>query len=63
MSLKREDIMFEIYEEIQRENLKEQFDRQIEKMKSQDKHRFKNVVEKWEYALYRIKGGPSKDRY
>ena len=55
--------MYEIYEEIQKENLKEQFDEQIEKMKSQDKHRFKNVVEKWEYALYRIKGGPSKDRY
>ena len=32
-------------------------------MQSQDKHKNKTVVEKWEYALYRIRGGNSKDRY
>ena len=26
------------------------------------KHKFKTVCEKWEYALYRIKGGKSLDK-
>lgn len=63
MSLKQEDIMYEIYDEVHKKGLKEEFDKQIKKMQSQDKHRFKTVFEKWEYALYRIKGGPPKDKY
>jgi len=55
-----EDILYEIYEEVHACGLKEKFDAQLAKMKSQDKHKFKNISEQWEYALYRIKGGPSE---
>ena len=56
-----EDILHEIYDEVCSCGLKEKFDAQLEKMKAQDKHRFKNVKERWEYALYRIKGGPPEN--
>lgn len=60
MSLHHEDIMYEIYEEVHNSGLKDEFYTQLDRMKHQDKHRYKNMVEKWEYALYRIKGGPPK---
>jgi hypothetical protein len=58
-----EDSLYEIYQTIEKEGLKEKFNLQTKKMESQDKHKYKNTVERWEYALYRIKGGASKDRY
>ena len=58
-----EDILHEVYEEVRNNGMKEAFDKQINKMGHQEKHRFKNVCEKWEYALYRIKGGKSLDKY
>jgi hypothetical protein len=59
----QEDQLIEIYHIIEEEGLRSQFDAQCKKMKGQKKHKFKNVCEKWEYALYRIKGGPSKNTY
>lgn len=58
-----EDSLYEIYHTIKDEGLKEEFDQQTKKMESQNKHKYKNVLERWEYALYRVKGGPSKDSY
>jgi len=55
-----EDVLHEIYEEVHSCGLKEKFDAQLAKMKNQDKHKFKNVRERWEYALHRIKGGASE---
>ena len=55
-----EDAKYEVYYTIQKEGLKTKFDEQCKKMQSQDKHKFKNMVEKWEYALYRVRGGISK---
>ena len=52
-----EDILNEVYEEVQNNGMREDFDEQINKMRHQEKHKFKTVSEKWEYALYRIKGG------
>lgn len=52
-----EDTLFEVYYEVQKSGLREDFDKQIKKMSEQDKHRYKTIAEKWEYALYRIKGG------
>jgi len=60
MGLNTEDILMEIYSEVNKKGLKNKFDKQMIKMKSQDKHKFKTIAEKWEYALYRIKGGKSK---
>ena len=58
-----EDILHEVYEEVENKGMRLEFDNQLNKMLCQDKHRFKNVCEKWEYALYRIKGGKPLDKY
>ena len=50
-----EDILLEIYYEVERSNLKDKFDKQLKKMSKQSKHKWKTVCEKWEYALRRIK--------
>tara|TARA_B100000780_G_C20975791_1_gene389744 strand:- start:332 stop:508 length:177 start_codon:yes stop_codon:yes gene_type:complete len=55
-----EDTLNEIYYEVADKGLKVKFDAQIIRMKDQDKHKYKTATEKWEYALYRIKGGESK---
>ena len=47
--------MYEIYQEVTQNGLREKFDAQIKKMHSQDKHKWKTACEKWEYALNRIK--------
>jgi hypothetical protein len=55
-----EDTLMEVYLEVENKGIREEFEKQCKKMSSQDKHRYKTVAEKWEYALYRIKGGKSK---
>lgn len=56
-----EDGLVEVYYEVEKKGLNEEFHRQLHKMKSQSKHRHKSMKEKYEYALYRIKGGKSKE--
>jgi hypothetical protein len=51
-----EDTINEIYYEVDRLGLKKEFDKQVKKMITQDKHKFKSSAEKWEYALYKVKG-------
>ena len=58
-----EDVLVEVYHEVENSGLRIEFDNQLNKMLCQDKHKFKNVNERWEYALYRIKGGESLDKY
>tara|TARA_R100001377_G_scaffold69045_1_gene44323 strand:+ start:154 stop:324 length:171 start_codon:yes stop_codon:yes gene_type:complete len=55
MSKQTEDTMYAIYEEIEKCGLRKKFDKQIIKMKGQDKHKWKTVCERQEYALKRIK--------
>jgi hypothetical protein len=50
-----EDLFYEIYDEVTNNNLNEEFNMQLSKMEFQDKHKYKSVKEKWEYALSRIK--------
>lgn len=50
-----EDLFYEIYDEVNNNNLNEEFNKQLSKMEFQDKHKYKSVKEKWEYALNRIK--------
>ncbi len=59
----QEDQLNEIYHTIENEGLRSQFDAQCKKMEDQTKHKYKNVCERREYALYRIKGGASKEKY
>jgi hypothetical protein len=58
-----EDVLVEVYYEVENSGMRVEFDNQLNKMSCQDKHKFKNVNERWEYALYRIKGGESLDKY
>ena len=50
-----EDTLMDVYKEVEEMGITDLFDKQCKKMASQDKHRFKTVAEKWEYALKRIK--------
>ena len=58
-----EDTLYEVYYEVQKEGLSKKFDKQVKKMQTQDKHKYKTIAERREYALYRIKGGVSKEKY
>ena len=55
MTKNEEDTLFSIYEEIEKDNLRKKFNKQLKKMESQEKHNHKTVCETWEYALKRIK--------
>ena len=46
----QEDFWYEITESINNRGLKEEFDTQLKKMQYQDKHRYKNTRDKWDYA-------------
>jgi len=58
-----EDSLFDIYNTIIKEKLLPEFNKQTKKMEKQNKHQYKSTLEKWEYALYRIRGGKSKNSY
>ena len=51
----QEDFWYEITESINNRGLKEEFDTQLKKMQYQDKHRYKNTRDKWDYAHSRKK--------
>ena len=59
MTSNQEDTLMSIHTEVTQSNLWEEFNAQLKKMQSQEKHKWKDVCERWEYALYRIKGGKS----
>ena len=49
-----EDFWWFTQAEITELGLQKQFDKQIKKMETQEKHKYKEVHEVWEYALKRI---------
>jgi len=49
-----EDFWYEITESINSKGLRKEFDAQLEKMNHQDKHRYKDVRDKWDYAYKKI---------
>ena len=55
MSKQTEDTMYAIYTEIEQKGLRKKFDKQIKKMSTQSKHKWKTICEKQEYALNQIK--------
>ena len=46
-----EDFWWNITEEINKVGLKKEFDAQLKKMESQDKHKFKDSRARWDYAF------------
>ena len=55
MTRQTEDTMYEIHTELTESKLWSKFNKQLKKMSTQEKHKYKDVCEKWEYALKRIK--------
>ena len=45
---------WDIHKEITELKLKKQFDAQLEKMKWQDKHRYRETKDQWEYARNKV---------
>jgi hypothetical protein len=52
--MNREDRFYYIHGELTKWELWSKFNAQLEKMKWQEKHRFKDVLEQWEYAYNKI---------
>ena len=50
-----EDTLMEVYLEVKKMGIQKEFEEKCKEMDSQNKHRFKTVGEKWEYALQKIK--------
>jgi len=55
MSKQTEDTMYAIHTELTESKLWSKFNAQLKKMDKQPKHKWKTSVERWEYALRRIK--------
>jgi len=56
MSTKQtEDTMYQIHTELTESNLWPAFNKQLKKMDTQPKHKWKTVCESWEYAYHKIK--------
>ena len=52
-----EDTLWFIYKEVAKRGLLKKFDKQVKKMDTQEKHKYKEVHEIWEYALNKVKNG------
>ena len=55
MTRQTEDTMYAIHTELTESKLWSKFNAQLKKMGTQSKHKYKDVCEKWEYALRRVK--------
>ena len=58
-----EDYIYEIFETLEKKNLKTSFFNQLEKMKWQDKHRYKPLKERYEYAFNKIVNQDNQNNY
>ena len=52
-----EDFWWFTQAEITELGLQKQFDKQLNKMKTQEKHKYKDTKQMWEYALTKVKNG------
>ena len=55
MTSQTEDTLNEIHTELTQSGLWDKFNKQMKKMSTQPKHKWKTICEKWEYALRKIK--------
>ena len=53
--------MYEIHTALTESKLWPKFNKQLRKMDKQEKHKYKDVCERWEYALKRIKENNGHD--
>ena len=50
-----EDLWWDTHNELKKLGLQKQFDKQLQKMDTQDKHKYKDTRARWEYALNKVK--------
>ena len=55
MTKQEEDTMYHIHTALTESKLWPKFNEQLKKMRTQDKHKWKTAVEKWEYAYNKVK--------
>jgi len=55
MTKQSEDTLFEVYTKVDSEGIRKEFDNQLKKMSGQDKHKWKDMSERWEYAYSKVK--------
>ena len=55
MTKQTEDTMYKIHTELTESKLWSAFNKQMKKMDRQEKHKYKDVCERWEYAFNKIK--------
>ena len=55
MTKQTEDTMYYIHTELTESKLWPEFNKQLKKMDTQNKHKYKQPVERWEYAFNKIK--------
>ena len=61
MSTKQtEDTMHQIHTELTESKLWPAFNKQLKKMSKQEKHKWKDICERWEYAFHKIKDKKKK---
>ena len=56
-----EDFWWEMHQEIKELKLQKEFDAQLEKMSTQEKHKYKDTRSRWEYAANKVKKKSEKD--
>jgi len=54
MSKQTEDTMYAIHTQLTESGLWSKFNKQLKKMSTQPKHKYKTSCESWEYAFYKI---------
>ena len=55
-----EDFFWEIHEELQQLGLRKEFDKKLKEMKYDDEWRYKELKERWDYALKFVKENNTK---
>ena len=55
MTRQTEDTLYQIHTELTESKLSSKFNKQLKKMSTQPKHKYKNSAERWEYAYNKIK--------
>ena len=49
-----EDFWWDTHNELKELGLQRKFDKQLEKMRTQDKHKYKDTKDMWEYAFAKV---------
>ena len=57
-----EDLIHDIYHKIRKERIVTKFHKQLDKMSLQERHKYKDMPERWEYAYNKVSKKIRDDR-